>query len=43
MRRRSVKEAYDQLIDSLNSRGGSLPAIKCDELYALLTEIFTEE
>jgi ferredoxin len=43
MRRRSVKEAYDQLIDSLNSRGGSLPAIKCDELYALLTKIFTEE
>ena len=37
-----MNEVYDQLIDSLNSRGGSLPAIRCDELYALLTEIFTE-
>ena len=36
-----MSEVYDQLIDSLNSRGGSLPAIRCDELYALLTEIFT--
>jgi NAD-dependent dihydropyrimidine dehydrogenase PreA subunit len=43
MRRRSVKEVYDQLIDSLNLRGGSVPAIRCDELYALLEEIFTEE
>ncbi len=42
MRRRSVNDAYDRLIDSLNTRGGSLPAHRCDELYALLTEIFTE-
>jgi Pyruvate/2-oxoacid:ferredoxin oxidoreductase delta subunit len=43
MRRRAVSEAYDQLIKSLNSRGGSLPAFECDELHALLKEIFTEE
>lgn len=38
-----MNEAYDKLIDSLNMRGGSLVAQKCDELYALLTEIFTAE
>ena len=37
-----MNELYDRLIDSLNARGGSLPAHRCDELYALLTEIFTE-
>ncbi len=37
-----MNEVYDRLIDSLNARGGSLPAHRCDELYALLTRIFTE-
>ena len=37
-----MNEVYDRLIDSLNARGGSLPAHRCEELYALLTEIFTE-
>ena len=37
-----MNDVYDQLVDSLNARGGSMPAHRCDELYALLTEIFTE-
>jgi Pyruvate/2-oxoacid:ferredoxin oxidoreductase delta subunit len=37
-----MNEAYERLIDSLNARGGSLPAHRCEELDALLTEIFTE-
>jgi len=37
-----MSDVYDRLVDSLNARGGSLPAHRCDELYALLTEIFTE-
>jgi hypothetical protein len=38
-----MSEAYDHLIDSLNMRGGSVAAHKCDELYALLEEIFTTD
>lgn len=38
-----MNDAYNNLIDSLNIRGGSVPAYRCDELHALLKEIFTEE
>ncbi len=34
---------YDRLIERLNSKGSSLPLIKCDELYAMLAEIYTAE
>ena len=37
-----MNEVYDQLIASLRSWGGSRPAHKCYEFYALLMEIFTE-
>jgi len=38
-----MKELYNNLIDSLNMRGGTYPAYKNDECYALLEEIFTPE
>jgi NAD-dependent dihydropyrimidine dehydrogenase PreA subunit len=38
-----MNEAYDHLIDSLNMRGGSVTAHKCDEIYALLEEIFAPD
>lgn len=38
-----MKDAYTNLIDSLNVRGGAVPAYKCDEFYALVEAIFTEE
>ena len=38
-----MNEAYDHLIDSLNMRGGSVPAHRCEEIYPLLRSIFTPE
>ncbi|MFC1895559.1 DUF362 domain-containing protein [Thermodesulfobacteriota bacterium] len=38
-----MREAYDQLIDALNMRGGAVASYKCDELYALLKAMFTPE
>lgn len=34
---------YDKLADALAMRGGAVPAVKCQEFFALLKELFTPE
>ncbi len=34
---------YEELVDALSLRGGSLPVLKCRELIVLLEELFTPE
>ena len=38
-----MNPVYEKLVDSLRPRGGDVPFIKGPELYALLSELFTEE
>ncbi|MBN1375893.1 MAG: 4Fe-4S binding protein [Dehalococcoidia bacterium] len=35
--------AYEKLIDAMNARGLTLPAVKCDEFFTLVEELFTPE
>ncbi len=34
---------YERLAEALASRGGAMPALKCNELFALLKELFSPE
>jgi len=34
---------YEELADALSLRGGTMPVVKCQELFALLEELFTPE
>ncbi len=38
-----TKSVYEKLADALGMRGGAMPAIKCQEFFALLEELFTPE
>ena len=38
-----MKDVYYDLMDSINMRGGTVAAHKCDECYDLMAEIFTPE
>jgi len=34
---------YEKLVDALNARGGAMPALRGDEFYALLEELYTPD
>ncbi len=38
-----VGAAYEKLIGALNARSTALPAVKCDEFFALVQELFTPD